>query len=666
MKQLEWKLPSVVFDWTASPPPPPPLTKHGVLAMPANEDPEGFAIAEEKLNEFFPSLKYVMSKSVGSQVGVENKFGPKYYVSKYEATVAFLATESFADKESLAARMLQARFTQYGRFSCMAMKDFASTPANAAAGSNAPPQAQHLIPGDFHGRFDRNWIMYFAILFTESLGKESGVTGLEVNVLKFWEEQCEEPLKTRVPIPPADWRADKMRISQTEDAFGNRAEARDFTPLVGYGSLRQLRDPGGGVGSVNFPEDVAEVIYEAQPKTGTRTETGESNPDVYGLKRYGFGRRLQPDGSGRRGRKLFLGAMIANMIVDATIKRDSPWPFEFDSVANPHFALDHDMRAFGGADRLLRNVFCDPNKDLSIEGVVGDPPPFGDEYSDYDSTSYQSAKDLSAPAYLFDSANYDFKDDNIGESGFAHSLSYRERSTQVWAYVTSSDDPNVLPGFHRLSDLRIFPDLKCDELKAQTCGYVQNGGTGFSSQWSDFQESFNAFATAGSIFSKFFGRRMLQAAETIFTFKAREGEEERIVATYITGIESLLQARCSDYLYNKKIPSALKCTGTSSTQFYAEFATSGCTAARLELTPNADYRSNTDYLDRLRPPTPPPSPPPSQPPPSPPAPPPPRPPPSPPSFASRDAALAFANAAQERFCDRFVNLHPLPFPSAPA
>lgn len=93
MKNLEWKLPSVVFDWKASPPPPPPLTKHGPLAMVANEDPEGMAIAEDKLNDFFPSLEYVMSKSIGSQVGTDNlRFGPKYFVSKHEATVAFLAT----------------------------------------------------------------------------------------------------------------------------------------------------------------------------------------------------------------------------------------------------------------------------------------------------------------------------------------------------------------------------------------------------------------------------------------------------------------------------------------------------------------------------------------------------------------------------------------------
>ena len=187
MKSLEWKLPVVPYTWSSSPPPPPPLTTHGPLATIAREDPEGMAIAEEKLTDFFPSLDYVMSKSIGSRVGTDNLvYGPKYFVSKYEASVAFLATESFEDKESLAARMLQARFTNYGRFSCMAMKDFISAPANAAAGSNGPAAGQNINPGDYAGRFDRNWVLYFAILFTESLGKQSGVQGLEVNVLKFW------------------------------------------------------------------------------------------------------------------------------------------------------------------------------------------------------------------------------------------------------------------------------------------------------------------------------------------------------------------------------------------------------------------------------------------------------------------------------------------------
>tara|TARA_B110000027_G_scaffold39786_1_gene43924 strand:+ start:105 stop:701 length:597 start_codon:yes stop_codon:yes gene_type:complete len=37
-------------------------------------------------------------------------------------------------------------------------------------------------------------------------------------------------------------------------------------------------------------------------------------------------------------------------------------------------------------------------------------------------------------------------------------------------YVTSSHDPDILPGIHRLLDLKAFADLNCNQLKNQRCG----------------------------------------------------------------------------------------------------------------------------------------------------------------------------------------------------
>lgn len=80
----------MVFDWTASPPPPPGVLKHGPLAELALQDPEGFSIAEQALNDFFPPLNQIVSVATGSRIN--NKYGPKYAVSKWETSVAFLAT----------------------------------------------------------------------------------------------------------------------------------------------------------------------------------------------------------------------------------------------------------------------------------------------------------------------------------------------------------------------------------------------------------------------------------------------------------------------------------------------------------------------------------------------------------------------------------------------
>jgi hypothetical protein len=114
---MEWQLPKVVFDWTArcvspfagvlpiqtadrsrcvrfvvhrSPPPPPGVLKHGPLAELALQDPEGFSIAEQALNDFFPPLNQIVSVATGSRIN--NKYGPKYAVSTWETSVAFLAT----------------------------------------------------------------------------------------------------------------------------------------------------------------------------------------------------------------------------------------------------------------------------------------------------------------------------------------------------------------------------------------------------------------------------------------------------------------------------------------------------------------------------------------------------------------------------------------------
>ena len=75
------------------PPPPPGLLKRGPLARIAVYDPEGFALAEQALDDFFPSLEYVASKSTGSRI--RNKYGPKYFVNKYELSMAFMAAENF-------------------------------------------------------------------------------------------------------------------------------------------------------------------------------------------------------------------------------------------------------------------------------------------------------------------------------------------------------------------------------------------------------------------------------------------------------------------------------------------------------------------------------------------------------------------------------------------
>jgi hypothetical protein len=68
LKTMEFKLPKVVWDWTAAPPPPPPIII-GPYDDLVKSDPEGMELLRETLLELWPSLTYVASQSQGSNVG---------------------------------------------------------------------------------------------------------------------------------------------------------------------------------------------------------------------------------------------------------------------------------------------------------------------------------------------------------------------------------------------------------------------------------------------------------------------------------------------------------------------------------------------------------------------------------------------------------------------
>ncbi|MDA9603632.1 hypothetical protein N9S30_00595, partial [bacterium] len=440
---------------------------------------------------------------------IENKYGPKYYVSKHEASVAFLSTQNFEDPNSISARMIQARFSNYGRFSCKAMKDFASDPTKAAAGSAAPEEARRNNPGvDYNSQFDRNIILIFATIFSESFGKETGVTPPEVNVIDFWQVQCEEPLNYRAPIPTEDWNRDRQRLGET-DARGNAVEYRDVSPLVAFGSLRQIRDYA--TNGLDFPEDASDVSYRTQIDNGwypsriTSKVVGKAGPS--------FGRQRRKL---RQERKLgILDGMFQALGINtnpAVLTRSTFRIVKKDDVSEPHFAKDRDMREENGnlVHTMIRDTFCNPVHSLTVEDVVGDPSPFDASDTLYDSTVESRPKDMSAPGSLLGRGNTYKKETmaSLGDSiDFTDTLSYRDRSLEQWVYITSGDEGQTV-GFHRLGDLRVFPDLVCNEFVEQPCGYSRASASGSSTVWTSFLQTHTAFYNFGSFnFAGIFGRR---------------------------------------------------------------------------------------------------------------------------------------------------------------
>ena len=137
---------------------------------------------------------------------------------------------------------------------------------------------------------------------------------------------------------------------------------------------------------------------------------------------------------------------------------------------------DRKLRASRKAIALYQNAVCDPIQKLTIEEAIGDPP-FTDlppvrDASDYDATTW----DLSVDS--FDRGQSDFDRRMPVGCGLGQSCdlqaqrSYRESSLYQWVYVTSSDDPGVLPGWHRLTHIPLFPADGCDAMPNQPCGVI--------------------------------------------------------------------------------------------------------------------------------------------------------------------------------------------------
>ena len=424
LKTLRWKLDDVVFDWGASPPPPPPV-RHGAYEDLLASDPEGMELAREKILEFWPQLSNIAQQTAGANVGRDHSadglgYGPVYFVSKYSMSTAYLATAHFKDQDALSARIIQARFTGHFRFACQAFLEFMSDPTTAGAGSNNPEVSAFGNPDDFASPYDRNWVAMASALFSESYFAETG-HHYDTGVHKFWQENCEAPAVKRSAVPTALWRLDQ-KVYGEEDLFAHAVPVHNYAPLRAFGSLRQLRDLETGGDGADFKEDYTNAADADQFKT----DRGEH-------------------------------------------------------------------RAADGLQALYRERICNPTYKYSINDAIGNPPiGSNDVQGGVDGSDF--IRDASKPKL----PRYDMSVPNgmLGASGIRRphpegcglgiesggcdpekAPTYYDSSLWSWAYVTSSHDPDVAPGWHRLLYLKAFTYTACSANKGQTCKSQINRAT---------------------------------------------------------------------------------------------------------------------------------------------------------------------------------------------
>ena len=261
LNEVEWQLPRVIWDWTASPPPPPPVTFGAYEAL-VKDDPAGMEVLREKLEEFWPALNLQATQSAGSQFGFDHSadgqgYGPLNLVTPYAMTTAFLSTAHYKDQDSLSARMMQSRFTGMFRFSCKAFVEWSNDKNLAGAGAYGAQSAWGSAD-DFSGNYDRNWMAMAAALYEESFFAETGERWAHAGVHNWWYENCEEPAGDRTAVPTSMWSRDPLVYGE-RDAFGHEVPMHEYAPLRAFGSLRQLRDPDGGIGG--FEEDYTNTAF---------------------------------------------------------------------------------------------------------------------------------------------------------------------------------------------------------------------------------------------------------------------------------------------------------------------------------------------------------------------------------------------------------------------
>ena len=425
LKTLRWRLDDVVFDWGASPPPPPPV-KHGAYDDLIAADPEGMELAREKMLEFWPQLSNIAQQTSGANVGRDHSadglgYGPVYYISRYSMSTAYLATAHFKDQDALSARIIQARFTGHFRFACQAFLEFMSDPTTAGAGSNNPEVSAFGNPDDFTSQYDRNWVAMASALFSESYFSETG-HHYDTGVHKFWQDNCESPAVHRSAMPTALWRQD-ARVYGEEDLFAHAVPVHSYAPLRAFGSLRQLRDLQTGGDGREYNEDYTNVADFDQFKT--------------------------------------------------------------DRGAH---------RATNSLQALYRERICNPTYKYSINDAIGNPPVGGNDplsAVDADGPFIRDASEPKLPRYDMHVPN-----GMLGASGIRRphpegcglgiesggcdptkAPTYYDSSLWSWAYVTSSHDPDVSPGWHRLLYLKAFTYTACSANKGQTCKSQINRAT---------------------------------------------------------------------------------------------------------------------------------------------------------------------------------------------
>ena len=288
-----------------------------------------------------------------------------------------------------------------------------------------------------------------------------------------------------------------------------------------------------------------------------------------------------------------------------------------------NFLRYEDQGRYRYAPSYMQARYCDAGREIQIADCLGDPgaaPSFlFDIYKDERIVSGSTGAQLSAGegetvdeggVWMYAKANH-FEAEVIDRT-------YKELNLHSLVYVTSSHDPSIPPGVHRLLDLNVFAD-------EDTCATVASARCR-SNDWSNPTKQRSSWYT------------------TLMP------PRDYVPRGFVSGIQMFVRAR-----YHKLIPADFPGAAAFDVDVYDGLP--GCrstqtvgTYMQYKGTESDEVESIKNLINRLHNPTPPPPEPPAPPSPPPPSPPPPSPPPSAPEAYLRSELRERVFEAEKAFC----------------
>ena len=382
-------------------PPPPPPAGFSLKEKILLEDAEGFSMARKALEDAFPSLNYVATSSAGAAVG---EFNPPFRVSPQQLTRAFLASRN-ADGDLNEIDTLGKRIIQAEHTGIWrrACRTLVDFISDPA-NAGVGEQAKPTANDKWDSPTHESRYDRNLLLY---IAVEAAIA-LEIpdssfSVLGTWDRMCNHG---GYAVPTTSTYASGSALPKEHDASVKR-----FVPIVAYGSLDLLRsahwaNPQMTSDDTLFPEDLVTHIRQQE----------------------GVGDWLKFEETNR----------------------------------------------FNYAPSSMQARYCNPSQEISIEDALGDPkesPSFlWDIYKD---------ERVAEGAWMGNTENFLKKPSgktvaNGGPWMYARvdlfdaeiiDNNYKKLNLFSMVYVTSSDDPNIPPGVHRLADINVFAN-------APSCGFV--------------------------------------------------------------------------------------------------------------------------------------------------------------------------------------------------